>query len=207
MREDFIARLTEGRAMVYAQRGETQAGQGAIVCCVDCSHSMSHPVAGTALTAEAWAKVFALSLLDQARTEHRDFAGILFSSEDEVKVFRFPASQPARITDVIEFTEHFFGGGTDFEAPLSTAVDILTGQFDGAGLKDGDIAFVTDGICDVSEEWMRGYQEAKSRIGFRTFGIRIGVPAGSIVDALSDNVRAIEDLADLDTAADIFRAV
>jgi uncharacterized protein with von Willebrand factor type A (vWA) domain len=70
MREEFISRLADGRALVYAQQGETDVGQGAIICCVDCSHSMSYPVAGTGISGEAWAKAFALSLLDQG--PHRE---------------------------------------------------------------------------------------------------------------------------------------
>jgi uncharacterized protein with von Willebrand factor type A (vWA) domain len=108
---------------------------------------------------------------------------------------------------VIEFGEHFFGGGTDFETPLTVAMQVLAGQFDDKGLEHGDIALITDGICDVSEDWMRTWQDARARLGFRCFGIRIGTPAGGILDALSDNVRAIEDLTDLTATADIFRAV
>jgi uncharacterized protein with von Willebrand factor type A (vWA) domain len=207
LRENFITRFIDGRALQYQQRGETEAGKGAIVCAVDCSYSMKGLAGGSGISAEAWAKAFALSMLDQARAEKRDFAGILFSSEDEVKVFRFPAREPVKIAQLIDFAEFFWGGGTDFQAPLTAAMEILTGQYDGDGLEHGDIALVTDGIAWVDEEWMKGYQEAKNRLGFRTFGVRIGAPVGSILDALSDNVRAIEDLAEPDTAADIFRTV
>ncbi len=86
-------------------------------------------------------------------------------------------------------------------------MEILTGQYDGQALENGDIALVTDGIAYVDEDWMKAYQAEKARIGCRTFGIRIGVPVGSILDALSDNVRSIEDLTEPETAADIFRAV
>jgi uncharacterized protein with von Willebrand factor type A (vWA) domain len=71
----------------------------------------------------------------------------------------------------------------------------------------GDIALVTDGICDVSEDWMRAWNEAKARLGFRMFGIQIGRPYGPVMEALSDNVRAIEDLAETSGAADIFRVM
>lgn len=53
------------------------------------------------VTREAWAKACALALLDQARDAGRDFAGILFSAVDKLRVFRFmpggsgrPAQQP-----------------------------------------------------------------------------------------------------------------
>jgi uncharacterized protein with von Willebrand factor type A (vWA) domain len=205
LRQEFITRLVDGRALQYQHRGEAQAGKGAIIACIDCSYSMTDRTGE--ITGEAWAKAFALSMLDQARAERREFAGILFSSEEQVKIFRFPARHSPATSDVIEFAEHFFGGGTDFEAPLTAAVEILTGQHDQLALEGGDITLITDGISGVSETWMRDYQDAKARLGFRTFGIRIGGPAGSVLDALSDNVRAIEDLTDLSATADIFRAV
>ena len=133
MRAVFAARYAEHRLFVYEQRGETEAGQGAIICCVDCSGSMGTPVAGTGLSGEAWAKGCALAMLDQARAARRDFAGILFSSAGEVKVFRFPAAQPARIADVLDFAEFFWGGGTNFEEPLGQAMDLLEAEFNDDG--------------------------------------------------------------------------
>ncbi len=71
----------------------------------------------------------------------------------------------------------------------------------------GDIALVTDGVCGVSEEWMRAWNERKAALGFRVFGIQIGGAPGAVMDALSDNVRSIEDLAEAESAAGIFRVV
>src|SRR6266536_3560826 len=206
MRAVFAARYAEGRLFVYEQRGETEAGQGAIVCCVDCSGSMGSPHTG-GISGEVWAKACALAMLDQARAARRDFAGILFSSAGQVKVFRFPATSPARIGDVVDFAEFFFGGGTNFEEPLSAAAELLEAEFSADGKMRGDIALVTDGVCGVSEEWMRAWNERKAALGFRVFGIQIGRAPDAPMDALSDNVRQIEDLAETENAADIFRVV
>jgi uncharacterized protein with von Willebrand factor type A (vWA) domain len=207
MRPVFAARYAEQRLFVYEQRGETEAGQGAIICCVDCSGSMGARLAGTGISGEAWAKACALAMLDQARAARRDFAGILFSSAGEIKVFRFPAREPVRVADVLDFSEFFWGGGTNFQEPLGTAAELLEAEFNADGRMRGDIALVTDGICGVSEEWMRSWNERKASLGFRVFGIQIGRTPGPVLDALSDNVRPVEDLADVDQAADIFRVV
>ncbi len=206
MRAVFAARYAEGRLFVYEQRGETEAGQGAIICCVDCSGSMGSPQAG-GISGEAWAKACALAMLDQARAARRDFAGILFSSAGETKVFRFPAAEPARIADVLDFAEFFWSGGTNFEEPLGTAAELLEAEFNADGTMRGDIALVTDGVCGVSEEWMRAWNERKAALGFRVFGIQIGGAPGAVMDALSDNVRSIQDLAETEGAAGIFRIV
>src|SRR5260370_13127406 len=206
MRAVCAARCAEGRLFVYEQRGETEAGQGAIICCVDCSGSMGSPQAG-GISGEAWAKACALAMLDQARAARRDFAGILFSSAGEIKVFRFPAREPARIADVLDFSEFFWGGGTNFEEPLGAAAELLEDEYNTDGRMRGAIALVTDGIWGMSEEWMRTWNDAKARLGFRVFGIQVGRAPGPVLDALSDNVRSIEDLADVDQAADLFRVV
>ncbi|MEU9480773.1 hypothetical protein [Streptomyces sp. NPDC048191] len=211
MRAVFAARYAEARLMLYDSRGEQYTGQGAVIACVDCSFSMATPAGADGITGEAWAKACALALLDQARTARRDFVGILFSSEDEVSVHRFPADQPAAIADVIEFAEHFFGGGTDYQVPLSTAVELLEAEFNDSGRPRGDIVMITDGECDVTEEWMRSWNEAKHLLDFRCFGIAIGAgPAtgpGSVLDALCDNLRSLDDLADPHAVADLFRVI
>lgn len=70
---------------------------------------------------------------------------------------------------------------------------------------------ITDDECGIAEEWMRGWNIAKHRLGFRVFGVAIGAPrateADSVLDALCDNLRSIEDLTDVSAAADLFRMI
>ncbi|MFE4829841.1 hypothetical protein [Streptomyces sp. NPDC056672] len=213
LRAVFAAKYAESRLMLYDSRGEHPTGQGAIIACVDCSYSMARPPSGTAdgITSEAWAKACALALLDQARQAKRDFVGVLFSSADQVSVHPFPAAEPAAIGRVIDFAERFFGGGTDFETPLSAAVAVLEAEFNVEGRPRGDIVFITDGECGVSEEWMRRWKETKHRLGYRVFGIAIGnhsaTARGSVLDSLCDNLRNLDTLADPRGVADLFRVI
>lgn len=210
MRSVFAARFAESRLMLYDSRGEETTGKGAIIACVDCSYSMEESGPG-GVTREAWAKACALALLDQARQSRRDFVGILFSSDDSVKVCRFPASGPTGIADVLDFAEHFFGGGTEFRTPLAAAVGLLDEEYNTEGRRRGDIVMITDGECDISEQWMRSWNEAKHALGFRTFGVAVGAPQatgpGTVLDALCDNLRNIDDLTDTHAAGDLFRVI
>lgn len=210
LRAVFAARYAAGELMLYDSQGEQTTGQGAVIACVDTSHSMYETGPG-GVTREAWAKACALALLDQARHAKRDFVGILFSAADKVQVFRFPAGQPAGIARILDFAETFLGGGTSYQAPLTAASELLAEEFDVAARTRGDIVMITDDECDVTEEWMRGWNDAKHLLGFRVFGVAVGAPpaaeAGSVLEALCDNLRSIEDLTDVHAAADLFRVI
>ncbi|MFE1368463.1 VWA domain-containing protein [Streptomyces anulatus] len=210
LRAVFAARYAAGQLMLYDSRGEQPTGRGAVIACVDTSHSMYAAGPG-GVTREAWSKACALALLDQARHAGRDFVGILFSAEDRIQVFRFPAGRSAGIEQVLDFAETFLGGGTSYQAPLTVARELLEEEFDDATSTRGDIVMITDDECGVTEEWMRGWNDARRVLGFRLFGLAVGAPgaaeAGSVLDALCDNLRSIEDLTDLHAAADLFRLI
>jgi uncharacterized protein with von Willebrand factor type A (vWA) domain len=206
----FAARYAAGELMLYDGQGEQTTGRGAVIACVDTSHSM-YESGPAGVTREAWSKACALALLDQARQAGRDFVGILFSAADKIQVFRFPGDQPADTARVIDFAETFLGGGTSYQTPLSAAGELLREEFDDAGRARGDIVMLTDDDCGVTPEWMRSWNEAKHLLGFRVFGVAIGAPrvadSDSILDALCDNLRSIEDLTDVHAAADLFRVI
>ncbi|MFE3084916.1 VWA domain-containing protein [Streptomyces albidoflavus] len=210
LRAVFAARYAAGELMLYDSRGEQTTGQGAVIACVDTSHSMYEEGPG-GITREAWSKACALALLDQARHARRDFVGILFSAADKLQVFRFPADRPAPVERVLEFAETFPGGGTSYQRPLSAAASLLAEEFDTAARGRGDIVLITDDECGVTEQWTREWQEARHRLGFRLFGLAVGAPtataSGSVLEALCDNLRPIEDLTDVRAAADLFRLI
>ncbi|MFF9776900.1 VWA domain-containing protein [Streptomyces sp. NPDC013978] len=210
VRAVFAARYAAGELMLYDGQGEQSTGRGAIIACVDTSHSMYESGPG-GVTREAWSKACALALLDQARHAGRDFVGILFSAADRIRVFRFPGDGPADTARIIDFAETFLGGGTSYQTPLSAAGELLKEEFDAAGRARGDIVMLTDDDCGVTPEWMRSWNEAKHALGFRVFGVAIGAPrvadADSVLDTLCDNLRSIEDLTDVHTAADLFRVI
>lgn len=210
LRAVFAARYAAGELMLYDSQGEQTAGRGAVIACVDTSHSMYEAGPG-GVTREAWSKACALALWDQARHAGREFVGILFSSADRIRVFRFPAGRPAGVEEVLGFAETFLGGGTSYQTPLSAAGELLAEESEDVARTRGDIVLITDDECEVTAEWMRGWNETKHRLGFRVFGVAVGTPptaeTGSVLEALCDNLRTIEDLTDVHAAADLFRVI
>ena len=205
----FLSDLAEGNLLVRKYRGVEKIGQGSIIALIDNSGSMSVGAAARdrgGLTREAWAKAFALTLLDQARASNRDFVGINFSSANQQSVWRFPKGK-ADIYQVMAFIEEFFNGGTNFERPLDLAVDILEAEFNDAGTMRADLVMITDDDARVSDQWLARYQARKDKLGFRTFGVAVGMNAGNALGSLSDNVRSIFEFGDPMQVSDIIRTV
>jgi hypothetical protein len=67
--------------------------------------------------------------------------------------------------------------------------------------------FLSDGVSQVSEEFMAAWQARKEQAGFRAWGISLRQAPSPVMTALCDNVRGIEDLADPGEVADMFRAI
>lgn len=194
----FYNKYVEGSLLNYDLRGTEKVAQGAIVCLLDNSGSMEGD-------REVWGKTVALSLLDIAKREHRDFYGIHFGSPGEWKEWFFPKGV-CEIENVLDYAATFFRSGTDFATPIGRAIEILTEQFTEAGSVRGDIIMITDGECRVSNEWLTAYFEAKDLLNFKLYGMLIGWDAATL-ETLADKMYRIEDLMKGDDIQEVFTLV
>lgn len=203
---DFLVRMSERQLLGKKYRGEERQGQGAIFCLIDTSSSMkSKDRHGR--TRELFSKGMGLAMLDQARAERRDFVGILFANATKQKVFRFPNGQ-GDISQVLAFTETFLGGGTDFQAPLDMALEMIEADFVSERKAKADIVLLTDDECKVEPSWLAAFKIRRDKTGVRVFGLALGMAQpGSTLTQLSDNVRAIQEFAEPHQVADIIRTV
>ena len=189
-----LKRFRDQQMMQYKMVGVERLAQGDIVLCEDGSGSMGG-------AREIFAKALSITLMKVAKEQSRAFAGIHFGSKSEITTFEFdneggawaPESKVTRTTEgryasqypdmemdyiegVINFAELFYGGGTDFETPLAKALSILQAQHDKHGATRGDIVFISDGICSVSDEFLRHFLAERDRLDFRVWGLVIGAP-------------------------------
>lgn len=186
----FWSRFATHSLLNYAMRGAEKTAQGAIICMVDNSYSMHGQ-------REVWAKAVALSLLEIAKREHRDFYGIHFGSAHDMKEWYFPKGE-VELADVLDYAEWFFNSGTDFETPISRAVEVLEEQFSSESSQKGDLIMISDGECSVSEEWMTRYFNSKNALSFRMYSVLINESASSrwpVLDTLSDKTWPVRDIA------------
>ena len=193
----FYSKYIEKRLMQYELRGTEKVAKGAIICLIDNSGSMNG-------SREMWAKAVGLALLDVAHKQKRDFYGIHFSSgHDALQEFWFPKGDTSDLNQVLDFAEFFYGGGTDYEMPLSRAVEVLEMQMNDEDTQKGDIILLTDGECYVSDEWLARFNNSREEIGFRLFSCLIG-GHGRLLRELSDVYLTIQDLTSGEDAKEVF---
>jgi uncharacterized protein with von Willebrand factor type A (vWA) domain len=188
LRADFQRRLLEGAVLQYRLRDDEQKGKGPMVVCIDVSSSMQGDK-------ELWAKAVSLTLMDIARRQRRLFRAVLFSSGPEsmkvIDLNRERRYQP-ELPKVIELAEYFPGGGTDFQAPIDAAIELISDK----KLKRGDIVVITDGECQVAPEWLAELKRRKDDLQFSIFAVLVDVGSSdlSTLAQFSDRVSSVTKL-------------
>lgn len=214
LEDDFWRRMADHELVVYKLEGREKVGKGPVIVVCDESGSMMSMVGDPAAgmennTCEAWSKALALALCERARRDGRDFHYIGFSSSQQQFHMEFPGGK-APIEKVIQFTEHFFSGGTYYEAPLRQAMEIVQ-KYAADKKPKPDIVFITDDCYyGLSEEFITEWNAVKHEVEMRCFGILIGTGGGesSALNAVSDDVRTIDGMtSDPNNTRDLFRTV
>ncbi len=202
LKRDFFRRFYEGQLLQYELRGEERLAKGAIIVCEDGSGSMAGE-------REIWAKAVGLTLLQIAKSQDRSFYGIHFGGPGMTRQFDFRDPRNVTIEGVIDYASTFFNGGTDFMTPLSQALDLLKAEHLAKGHVNGDIVFITDGQCGISDKWLEEFKLEQDRIGFRVYGVIIdGHPDSEPLKSICDGrVLTIANFTDGSDLREIFRAL
>ena len=101
------------------------------------------------------------------------------------------------------------GGGTEYVPPISRALEIVADEAGGAG---ADLLLVTDGLCELPEDFATRLAAEKETKGFKLVSVLVGenAAAGSL-EAFSDQIVPASDLAcasgGRDAAGQVFDAL
>lgn len=154
----FVKKYQQRRLKQYRRREPIHKGMGDIICCLDESGS-------TRGDAAAWGKAVAMTLLDIAAENRRKFALIHFADSSSCKVDIFLPGQYS-VQDKINAAETFLGGGTNFKQPLDEAIQLM-----GTGFENADIVFLTDGLCELPEDYLATLHKEQTARKFTVTGI------------------------------------
>jgi uncharacterized protein with von Willebrand factor type A (vWA) domain len=174
----FYSKLADKSLLTYELKGEgwtqpEEKEKGPVIICIDTSGSMSG-------FPESMAKAVSLAVAKEANSQSRKVVLILFGSRNETQEIIFDRSENA-IDSLMNFLNLSFGGGTDFDSALKSALKTL----DDTNYSYADVLFVTDGYGEISR-MREEFQRIKSKLGTRFFTLLIE----------SDDTDALQDISD-----------
>jgi len=193
----FLKKFANRELLTYDLSGMETKGKGPLIVCIDVSGSMRGE-------RDVWCKATALALVEIAHRENRNAIVIPFDREVQT-AFEFYKDNYS-LSTVIEMATFFSGGGTDFDPPLTKALEYLENE---SKLEKGDIIIVTDGEGHLSDKVKMQVEEAKEKLRFSIFTVVIGQEFGYIqhsLKPLSDQLIPVEKL-DQNIAGEIFESV
>jgi uncharacterized protein with von Willebrand factor type A (vWA) domain len=183
---DFYRRYNERSLLQYELKSKEKLGRGPMVVLVDISGSMS----GQPLD---WAIAVSLALADTAARQKRQTL-IAFFNTRIIKAVEFAPGEK-NIDKLVDISTVGASGGTDYTPALELALDKIRSQ----AYQRADVVMVTDGLCRVPEDFLRGFLETKKALDFRAWSILIGPDPGAELARWSDQVwsayRLTEDIA------------
>ncbi|WP_225223726.1 vWA domain-containing protein [Solibacillus merdavium] len=181
---DFLKRLSEQQTFVFGTKGKARKGKGPIIVCIDESSSMT--------SIKEQSKAFCIALLTIAKKQKRDFAIVPFATNlGEVVFFR---KGQATTDDLIQFSNSFLGGGTNYELPLRESLNILLkSEFNKA-----DLLFVTDGSSFLPTRFVEEFNQLKKKKQFECTAVVLTNLYNAIdlnvVQKFSDRVIEVNEL-------------
>ncbi len=162
----FLRKYQRGQIKQYQRREPIYKGMGDIICCLDESDSTEGDPAG-------WGKAVALTLLEIAADSGRSFALIHFS---RLGRFQTDLFRPGAYTmaDKLCAAETFLGGGTNFQTPMNEALRLMEAE----GFENADIVFVTDGECELPDQYLEQLRAEQAARRFTVTGVLLdkGMP-------------------------------
>lgn len=192
----FLKKYQRKQIKQYQRRepicSNSDESTGDIICCLDESRSTRGDPA-------AWGKAVAMTLLEIAANGGRNFALIHFSSQDS---FRTDLFRPGEYTlaDKLTAAETFLDGNTDFETPMREAVRLMETE----GFEKADIVFVTDGQCDMPENFLEELRQKQAERRFTITGVLLDSDDAGMEFSLKDFCQNIYRTSEL-TGDDIVR--
>lgn len=157
---DFYDRYLRDDLLTIDMIRKYDKRKGPIILCYDGSGSMEG-----AKIEETQSHI--LAIIEIAKIQKRHLILIQFASASEPLYIK--EINPSKITaqDVLDVLDEFICGGTDFEKPLSKAIEFIKADQH----KKSDILFITDGQCEIREAFKKTFMHLKQQRDFKLYTI------------------------------------
>jgi uncharacterized protein with von Willebrand factor type A (vWA) domain len=189
LRLHLLARLLQQKALVYAMTGREPQARGPIVVLLDESGSMRE--AGK----DIWSKAVCLALLSTATRQRRAWHLIAFNGAI-VREVSIPAGH-ATVTEIQSALDHGCRGGTDFDAPVLRAVEIIRKS---PTMKQADVVVITDGEDNPEPATIEAARSITRIEGVSWFCVGVGPDADVGLQSLAPIATSLVRVLDLDDA-------
>lgn len=157
---DFYDRYLHNRLLTYEKVKSKEKNKGPIILCYDGSGSMD----GNKIKET---KVHILTFIEIAKVQKRKMITIQFASKDEPLIINKLNPNNININDIYDIMNNFLRGGTDFEKPLEKAMQYIEAD----KFKHADILFITDGVCNISENFKKKFISTKEIMKFKLYSV------------------------------------
>lgn len=186
-RYDALRRLHEGQMFEYSLKQRPKLAKGDMVVMEDTSQSTESPTSG-GFKIRDWCKAVCLGLYEKAWIERRNAAFIPFDDKAPETIFlKAGENDPEKL---IEVATTWYGGGTNFQAPLTRGLAVL---MQSPHLRGADLVLVTDGEWNRWDEpWLRSFKSEQKRLGFRLIGVAIRPTTTKGLERVCDVILRIE---------------
>jgi uncharacterized protein with von Willebrand factor type A (vWA) domain len=159
----LLAKLVEHRALTYGMTGRETQAKGPVVVLLDESSSMRDD------GKDVWSKAVALALLSTATKQKRAWHLVAFSGEIHREVEIPPGT--ANSETITNALDRACSGGTDFDAPVLRAVQVICSS---KIMKQADVVVITDGEDTLEPATVEAVTTLTQNEGVSWFVVAIG---------------------------------
>ena len=189
LRLHLLSRLLQRQALTYGMKGKEPQGKGPIVVLLDESGSMR------ADDKDIWSKAVCLALLSTATRQKRAWHLVAFNGAI-IREVSIPAGQ-ATLHLIEQALDHRCSGGTDFDAPVLRAVEIIKSS---RTMKQADVVIITDGEDELEPDTVEAAENLTHTEGVSWFTVGVGSNAETELQSLAPIATSMVRIRDTDDA-------
>lgn len=158
---DFYDRYLQDNLLTFELVAERDRRKGPIILCYDGSGSME----GKKNRGNPGSYYFYYG--NSKDSKKRRLVLIQFASKSEPLFIKELNPLSAKAKDILDVLDTFICGGTDFEKPLSKAIEYI--QMDSRN--QSDVLFITDGQCEIQSTFKASFMKLKAERKFKLYTI------------------------------------